>query len=883
MGWRGIAHGLRALLRRGDEERDVADEVSHWLEEAEADGVADGLSPEEARRSVRLAYGDPTTARENVLASGWEHAVETLASDVRYGARRLRRSAAFTLVAVSTLGLGIGAATAIFSAVRPALFDPLAYPHAERLVQIADRTADGSPQPITFGTFVELSARARALEVLAAFKPWQPTVTGNGDPERLEGQRVSAGYLPALGVSPALGRGFDAGDDRAGGPDVVVLSDGLWRRRFGADSAIVGRAVRLDDRPFTVVGVMPRGFENVPGHAAEVWALLQYDASLPRLDGREWGHHLEMLARLREGVPKDVAASELSEIAARPVSEIARPPWASLGLGLSVRPLREAVTAGARPLLLTLLGAAGMLLAIACLNVANLLIARGVRRRGELAMRTALGAARGRIARHLLVESLLLVGAGGGVGIVVASLGVGALVRLGAPSLPRMGAVAMNGGAYAFALGVTLLVGVVVGLVPAFAPARADVHGGLRGASARTAGSHLAIRRGLVVAEVALALVVLVGAGLMLRSMRRLFAVSPGFDPDQVVVMQVQTVGQRFDQDDDVTHRFFSRALDAVGSVPGVASADVTSQLPLSGDVSVYGVNAEDDFADEGDDRSAYRYAVSPGYFATLGIPLIRGRALDRGDVAGAPPAVVVDESYAKSAFPGRDPIGRRVHVGRTDLPWYTIVGVVGDVKQESLAAGEAHAVYVTPEQWYFADRALWLVVRTQGDARSALPALERAVWSVDADQPIVRALPLRELVGRSEAQRSFALALLEAFAVVALLLAGIGVYGVLAGSVGERTREIGVRAALGASRERIVRLVVGEGMALAGLGAVVGLAAAAGATGVVSALLFGVSRLDPLTYVAVVALLAGVTALASWAPAARAAAVDPVRTLRDE
>jgi predicted permease len=876
--WRQVTRGLGTLLRREAADRDIADEVEHWMDEELADLIASGVPPDEARRTVRLRHGDGAAAREDVRSYGWEHTIETLATDLRYGARRLGRSPGFTAVAVLTLGLGVGAATAIFSTVSPVLFEPLPYPQAERIVSVTDFATDGSPLAVTFGTYRELVERSRSFEQLAVFKPWQPTATGVGEPVRLEGQQVSADYFTVLGVAPALGRTFDAAEDRVGGPDVVMLSDGLWRRRFAADSTVIGRQVRLDDRPFTVIGVMPRAFENVPGHAAEAWGLLQYDASLPSFETREWGHHLDMAGRLRPGVGLDDARRELDAIAAQPLAALQRPAWSALGQGLAVRPLKEAATADARPLMIALLGSVLVLLGIACVNVTNLVLARGARRRGELAMRTALGAGRARLVRQLLTESLLLAALGGAVGLVLAYLGVQALVALSPSELPRLHAVAIDGRAFAFALGATTLIAVVVGLVPALGPARRDLRGAAQTASHRAGGGHQTARRVLVVTEVALALVLLVGAGLVLRSMQRLFAVPPGFDASDMLVMEVPAVG--FDDDASI-HRFFEQALGAARQVAGVSDAALTNQLPLSGDFDTFGVTFEDNARPEGDSGSAFRYAVSPGYFEAMGIPLVSGRALEVGDVAGAPAAVVVSESFARAAFPDRDPIGQRMHIGRTDVPWYTIVGVVGDVKQASLEPGQTDAVYVTPAQWYFADRSRWIVTRAERDVAGLVPELKRAIWSVDGDQPIMRVQTMQRLVARSEDQRRFALIVLEGFALVALTLAGIGLYGVLSGSVNERMREIGVRAALGASREDILALVVRQGMALTALGVVIGLAAAVAASEALVTLLFDVSRVDPLTYGAVVSVLIVVAGAACALPAWRAARVDPTSTLR--
>ena len=879
--WRQLVYGLRALVRRGVDDREISDEVRHWLEEAEAELIARGRTPEQARRELRLAYGDAVTMREEVRSYGWENVVEALVGDVRYALRRLRRTPGFTTVAVLTLGVGIGAATAIYSVVDSVLFEPLAYPDPERVVSIAEpaATPGGSPMQLAFGTFREIGMRSRAFDALAVLRPWQPTYTGSGEPARLDGLRVSGEYFRVLGVQPAIGAGFDVEDDRPGGPRVVVLSDGLWRRRFGADRGIVGGSVRLDGQPHTVVGVMPAGFQNVPGRAAELWTLLQYDASLPSFDGREWGRHLDMIGRVARSADLEAARRELDLIAGEPLPEVVRPAWASLEGGLAARPLREAATAGPRPALLAMLGAAALLLGITCVNVTNLLLARGARRRGELAVRAALGAGRGRIGRQLVAESLVLAGLGGLLAILVARIGVDALVALAPPGLPRLESVGFDARAFAFALGVTTLIGVVVGLVPAAGrgPNRDTMAEAGRGASRR----HYAARRALVVAEVALALMLLVGAGLVQRSLRELFAVSPGFDPANVVVMQVQAGGARF-ADDASVHRFFAEALEVVRALPGVDRAAWTSQLPLSGEGDRYGVTPEEAAGPE-DAFGAYRYAVSPGYFAAMGIPLLRGRLLGERDVAGAPGAVVVNESFVNRYAAGGDPLGMRVHVGRTDLPWATVVGVVGDVKQASLEAGSADAVYLTPEQWYFADPVRWLVVRADRDAAGLVPELERAVWSVDPNQPIVRVTTMRDLVAASEAQRRFALVILQAFAVIAVVLAAIGLYGVVAGSVGDRVREIGVRSALGASSDRIRSMVVRQGMALASVGILVGLVGAAIGSSVLSTLLFGVSRLDPATYAAVVAALAAVAAFACWIPAARAARIDPASTLRTE
>jgi putative ABC transport system permease protein len=522
-----------------------------------------------------------------------------------------------------------------------------------------------------------------------------------------------------------------------------------------------------------------------------------------------------------------------------------------------------------------------LLLCIACGNVTNLLLARGAECEGEFAIRAALGAARPRLMRQLLTESLVLALVGGVCGVAVAAFGVRALVALAPADLSRVAGVGLDAPAYLFAFVVTTLIGLAVGLVPALHAARGDLQVGLQQASRRSAGHHRT-RRTLVVLEVSLALVLLVGAGLLVHSLSRVLALPAGFDPSQVLTMQVQVAGPRFDAD-SATHRYYAQALEAVRQVPGVLDAGFTSQLPLSGELpDAYGSALESSGGDAHNGDPAIRYAVTGDYFAAMRIPLRRGRYLDRRDVAGVSRAVAISESYARRAFAGADPLGRRLHFG-PDTSWLTIVGVVGDVKQSSLFAGTEEALYIAAPQWLWADHARWLVVRGQGAVTGLVPALKRAIWSVDKEQPIVRVGTMDAWVAASTAVRRFTMIVFEAFALVALVLAATGIYGILAGGVTERRREIGVRAALGASRTEILSLVVRQGMGLTGFGILIGLATAALASRALVTLLFGVSPLDPVTYAGMTALLGGVALVACGVPAWRAAQIDPAQTLRSE
>jgi putative ABC transport system permease protein len=874
---RAIARGLSAILHRSAADRDVDDEVAHYLEQAEAHHRSRGLSERDARRTARLDIGNATVAREQVRTSGWEHGIDTTVADARYAARRLLATPAFTAITVLTLALGIGATTAIWSAVNAVLFRSLPYPGANRMVTVWDYASDGGRLETTYGTYRELVARTRAFDAIAVYKVWQPTATGPAEPERLEGQRVTAGYFRTFGVAPVLGRDFTADDDRETGANVIILSDALWRRRFGGDPSVIGRAVTLSDQQHVVIGVMPAGFQSVLAPSAELWAPLQYDMQ----QGRAWGHHLRMVARLHAGASLDGGSRDIATIAANPVPEFSRVPWASLSDGLIVTSLQGDVTRSVRPALLAILGAVALVLVIVCVNVTNLLLARGAQRRGEFAVRTALGASRGRLVRQLLTESLLIAALGGLLGMAVAVVGVGAIVRLSPAELPRVATIGVDGAAFAFGLVVSTVIGLIFGCVPALQAVRSDPSVDLQRASRRTAGNNRRTRSALVVAEVALALLLLVGSGLLLRSIARLLDVSAGFDASGVLTMQVQTAGRRF-SDPTTATRFFTDALDAVRRAPGVTSAALTSQLPLSGDADLYGVHFDPSPEDDpGEARGSFRYAVTPGYFETMRIPLRRGRVLDDRDRADAPLAVVISESIARRRLRGVDPIGRRLKIGGSAL--YTVVGVVGDIRQLSLALSDADAVYITPQQWMFVDNAMSLVVRGRGDPASLVSPVRSAVWSVDKDQPVVRVATMDALLAASAADRRFALTLFEAFALAALVLAAAGIYGVLAGSVIERTREIGVRSALGASRRDIVSLVLGQGLRLTGFGVAIGLVAAFYASQALASLLFGISRLDPVTYGGVVILL-GVTAVIACAiPAWRASRVDPVTAIRSD
>ncbi|MGB6074957.1 MAG: ABC transporter permease [Candidatus Acidiferrales bacterium] len=885
MNWlRQIGFRVRGVLGKRHSDRALDEELQTHLVLLIEQNMERGMSPEAARREAKLSLGGADQIKESVRDHRGLPLLETFVQDLRFASRMLRKSPGFTAVAVLTLALGIGANTAIFSAVNAILFESLPYPHPNRIMAIWEVSKDGSHADTTFGMYRGLAERNRSFDTLSLFATWQPTLTGTGKPERIDAQRVSWTYFRVLGVSPILGTDFQASEDRLHGPNVVILSDGLWHRRFGGDPTIIGSQITLDESSgsadtdrYTVIGVMSRSFENVLRPTAEAWAPLQIDIS----QGRAWGHWLRMIGRLRRGVGVAQATQELTALAHQVLQE-QHPDSYGTNVKYSIVSLQDDLTRGVRPALLAVLGAVMLVLLIACVNVTNLLLARGAQRRGEFAMRAALGAGRARLAQQLLTESLLLALIGGVLGLLVAEFGVQAIIALSPPELPRLETIGVDRNVFLFALGITAFIGLLVGLIPALHASRADLNIGLKEGARQTAGSHQLTRRALVVAEVALALVLLVSAGLLLRSLGRLFAVAPGFNASHVLTMQIDEVGNRYDPD-NARYQFWTEALDAVERVPGVEAAAFTNALPLSGDgpLDQYGVDFEIDHnPDKAED--SMRYAVTPSYFDTMGISLKRGRFLVESDRADAPPVALISESFAKRKFGSIDPIGQRIHIGPPNH-WYVIVGVVGDVKQMSLALGQPDAVYTTVAQWNWVETTISVAVRTRGSAVAVASDVRNAIWSVDKDLPIDRVETMEELVAASAAERQFTLILFEAFGAVALALAAVGIYGVLSGNVTERTREIGIRLALGAPRANILRLIVRQGMTLTLLGVIIGLGGALVASQAIASQLFGVSALDVITYVAVTVILAAIAAIACWTPARRAARVDPMVALRYE
>ena len=863
--------------------------LARLLDDQHREGVVGDLEEDFARRPSPLRYWrqamwamvhlrPPLGLRERAHGNR-EGIVEGFVADFRLALRLLRRAPAFAIVCVLTLGLAIGAATAIYGIASPLLLEPLPYPRPQQLVVVSERDAHGDASNVGFATFDDLRREARSIEHSAAMGSWLPTLVGSSDAERLSGTRVSAEYFRMLGVAPALGRDFRREEDAPGRNRVVMLSHGLWQRRFGGDSAIAGRTILLDDIEHEVAGVMPATFDDVLNPEAQVWRVLGYDATQP------WAcrscRHLRVAARMRDGTDADAAAAELSTLLRAIVAEHPRDyPSAVVG----VESMRDRAIARVRAPVTAVLGAVALVLLIAVANVTNLQLARAARREGEFAVRTALGAGRGRLARQLLAEGLVLATAGGALGLAVASVALPALVAQLPAYVPRLAAARLDSGVLAATMLVTGIVALVVGLVPVMRSDRSLAAAVAQGAG-RVVGPRRAIARGgLVVGEVALAMVLLVGAGLLARSLSRLLAEEMGFDARGLLTLEVQSSGAAYAEPGQV-YAYHDRLLEAVRAVPGVEDAALTSQLPLGGNMDSYGIRAFDKpLANPELSPSADRYVVTPGFARTMRIRMLRGRGIEPSDVRdSAAKVALVSESLARRIWPGEDPLGKRIRMGDTTAGWRTVVGVVADVRHSGLDAAVTQQVWIPERQWTWADDQVVLVVRARGDAAALAPAVRHAVRSVDPLQPISRVATMEQVVASSTAQRRMALVLFAAFAVASLLLASAGIYGVLAGSVAERTREIGVRSALGARPGQILALVVSQGARMAAVGLLIGLALSAGLSRFVESLLYEVRPGDPLTLLVVVLTLGAVALAACLVPALRAVRIAPMTALRSE
>ena len=800
--------------------------------------------------------------------------------DVRYAGRTLAQNPAFTTVAVLTLALGMGANTAIFSVVNSILLRPLPFQDSDRLVAIHNQflALNLKYASCSVADYYDYRNQTRIFEEAAAVGASSYNLTGVDRPERVLGAEVTATLFPLLGLRPLAGRVFSAEEDQPGRNRVVVLDEGLWRRRFGADPGIVGRAIRLNEQSYTVVGVVPAALHFLA--QIELWTPIAFTEE-QKSPLRRGNQSLFVMARLRQGVSLEQARAGMKTFAAALAKEYPNSYPPSTGWGIVVPRLSDLVVGDMRPALLVLAAAVGLVLLIAAANVANLLLARAVGRSREVAIRLALGAGSWRILRQLLTESTLLGLLGGVAGLALAYGGVKLLVAAGPQNVPRLSEVAVDGRVLAFTFLVSIITGMLFGLAPALHAGRLheSLKEGGRGGSGGVARHKM--RSLLVIAEVALSLVLLVAAGLLLQSFRRLQRVDTGFRPEGVLTFRISLPETRYPEPGQ-TARAVEQIEDRVRTLPGVVSVGAVSTLPFSR------TNSSGSFTREGQDQTADATmphadlrVVSPGYFEALGIPLRQGRLLAATDRSGVPGVALVDEKLARQYWPNQDPVGKRVRRLGAQAPWFTVVGLVGHVQHAQLDAEAKGALYFSSLQ----NRAtgMTFVARTSNDPRGLAGALPAAVAAVDQDLPVFEIRTMEQRVLESLTPRRFAMYLLGIFAAVALALSAVGIYGVMAQSVTQRTHEIGIRMALGAEPRDVLRLVVGQGMALAAIGLVTGVAVALGLTRWMSRLLFGVRPTDPLTFLAVAAVLAAVALAACYLPARRATRVNPVEALRHE
>ena len=888
-----LRNRIAALFRRRRLERDLDDELAFHLAMREAEYRGDGASGTEATQAARRRFGNVAYLKEQCRDMWTFHPLETLMQDVRYALRTLGRAPGFTLVAVAALAIGIGANTAIFSLVDAMRARALPYEEPSRLVQLwgnvmrtrLERRGNSYPD------FLDWRAQAQSFEAMAAFNNQSSTLTVNGEPERLFAEFVSAPYFSLLGIAPSRGRTFTEAEDNLAAPGyVIVLSDGLWKRRFGANPDILGTKTLLNGNAHTVIGVMPPGFKGLTD-AAEFWVPFAFNAPqrvMANRGNRGWG----ALARLKPGATPASAQLELDGIARRLEQQY---PDTNEKRGVEVSPLEFELFGGLRPALLTLMAAVAFVLLIACANVANLLIARSETRRREVAVRTAVGASRGRLVRQLMTESCVLTALGAAAGLLVAQGAVSVLIAQSPVTFPSYVTPAVDLRVAAFTIAVSLACGLLVGLAPGLQAGAVDLNEALKETARGSDGRRSQrVRNALVVAELALAVVLLVGAGLMIRSVRNIASLDPGFDPASIVTLRVSVprvaappapagpTGAAPPAPEPVVSG--RTLIERVQSVPGVAAVALGSDLPLDGNASatIFAAEGMPPVTAENAPRS-FTHRVSPGFFSTLGIAFVAGRTFDENELSAASPAVIVSQRVVKRFWPDQDPIGRRIKFGTLtgSNPWLSIVGVVRDVKYRGLpdnptADPDIYLPFIDRNQQFS------LAVRASVPPSSLVAPVRAVIRATDPSIPIYDVSTMDALIGGQTSQSRFTMWLMGVFAAVALLLSVIGIYGVMSYLVSQRTREIGIRLALGAAGRDILTLVVGNGARLIGLGILIGLVAAFALQRLVASLLYGVSAADTASAIAV-AILAGVALLACYVPALRATRVDPLHALRYE
>jgi predicted permease len=869
-----FARQLRHLLWKPPVEQEVDSELAFHLEMRMREYVARGMDPTTARAEALRRFGNVEQINETCRDIGRRRDTEMrrtewlgeLTQDLAYGLRYLRANPGFALAAVLTLALGIGAATTIFGVANAVILRPFPFRAPEQLVRLWETNPTTDDFSVSEPNYLDWRARSSTFAELAAYRGNNLNLVGDGTPEQLAAIDVTHTLFRLLGVSPRVGRAFTAEEDRPGGPRVVILSDGLWQRRFGGAADVVGRTLSLDGQPYTVIGVMPPR----PGFAtnAELWLPLAPSAASNRGD-----HRLGVVGRLRPNVTLETANADMRAIA-RQLSQ--QYPATNGEWGVRLATINDwLIGPELRGRVVALLFAVGLLLLMACVNVANLLIARASTRQREIGVRAALGAGRWRIARQLLTESLVLAAIGTAVGVALAAAAMPVLRSAGGDAVPRLDEMSLDWRVMSFVAAASLLTGLLFGLAPAFHASRSGIHGVLRSGSRVASTGRL--RSALVIVSIALAMVLLVGAGLVGTSFLRLMRVDPGFQSEHVLVASISLPRERYPNDRIAT--FHTEATSRIAALPGVRAAGMINIAPFSGGntaipFSVVGRPP----ASPGEFPQAGWRSVTPGYFAALGIRLKRGRLLDETDGPDAPPTIVISDTMARRFWPGEDPIGKQIRVGGAKNA-FTVVGVVTDVRAQTLEDEPAPIIYLSYHQ--VALRSMWLTVRAVGAPTSVAGAVQREIWAIDKTLPVANMQPLTQLMSEAAAQPRLTMLIFGIFASAALALAAIGVYGVVAYSVAQRTREIGVRMALGAQPARIVRAVLRHGLSLAVVGIVIGLAGAYALSRFIAAILYGTEPTDLVTYGGVALVLALCAAVASLVPARRAARVDPVTALR--
>ncbi|HEY6970307.1 MAG TPA: ABC transporter permease [Candidatus Angelobacter sp.] len=885
---------LRRLFRKEKTEKQLDSELRFHIEQLTADYVNSGMSRAEAERRAKIEFGGIEGVKEECRESRRVHTIETLLQDIRYGLRIMRRSPGFTAVAILTLTLGIGANTAIFSVVNGVLLSPLPYPHPEQLITLHESKPNFQYGSISYPNFRDWQKENRTFSAIALTRGSSFILTGAGEAEQEEAELISADLLPILGVKPQLGRNLLPGEDEIGAAPVVLISAGLWHRKFRSAPDILGKGITLDGKAYNVIGVMPENF-RLPTNVLRAIDLYVPIAQWgnPLLTNRGAGLGFHGIGRLKPGASLEQARADMDHVAKNLEAAY---PVLNKGIGASLIPLRQVMLGKIQPLLLLLLGAVGFVLLIACVNVANLLLARSTSRTREFGVRIALGAGVGRIVRQLLTESILLGLIGGGLGLALATWGMPVILKALPGTLPRADEIKLDGLVLVFTILASLFAGLLFGVVPAWKISRPDVLARMKQGGPNVSRKNYRTQNTLVVVELAMALILLVGAGLMVRSLTALWRTDAGFNPRNLLTFSLALPPSMANATPDALRAVYRQMEDKLASVPGVeANALTWGAFPLVGDDErLFWMEGQPRPASPNDMKWALQYVVSPGYLRSMGTPLLHGRFFTAADDERAPLVAVVDEAFAEKFFPGQDPVGKRINLDNARGPTKLaeIVGVVKHVKQWGLDNADTEnlqAQLYTPfmqlpdSGMMLAGPGTGLVLRARGTMDGLLSAIRKDLQEMNAEMVVYGAISMNEIISTTLASRRFSMVLLTSFAALALILASIGIYGVISYVVGQRTQEIGIRMALGARGVHVAGMVLGQGTRLVLGGVGIGVVAALALTRLMTSLLYGVSRTDPLTFISVATLLTLVALLACIVPVYRAMRIDPIVALRCE